>query len=694
MSPRNARRIARLALALLLLVISLAVQAPERTSGAIPISLVPLASAIAQQPPVNVVRVYFNSLAERDQLATTLDAQETSTSGGYVTALVSDAQLAALRAAGKRVEVDQGRTALINQPVQQLASQAGGIPGFPCYRTVEETYASLSALAVQYPSLARWIDVGDSWEKVVSGGAAGYDLNVLVLTNKSRPGPKPTFFLMAAIHAREYATAEIATRFAEYLATQYGHDPDVTWLLDDFEVVIMPQANPDGRKLAEAGIYQRKNINNTNGGVCQVPGSIFDQYGTDLNRNSSFAWGGSGSSNDPCDQVYRGPSQISEPETTAIQAEIAALFPDQRGPALTDTVPLTASGVFVTLHSYGGLDLFPWAFTSDPAPNQSGLQTLGRKFGFYNGYMVCQAPVNGCLYASAGTTDDWAYGALGVASYTFEVGTDFFESCDNFETTIWPANLPALLYAFKAARRPYQNPAGPETIQLATTASLVNPGTLVTLTARADDTRYASGGQGDEPTQNIAAARFSVDAPSWITGTPTISMTAVDGLFNANAESVRGTIDTTGWTPGQHLVFVESQDADGNWGVPGAIWVSIVPPYQFAAAPASAAAAGWPGKTVTYTVNLSQLGYSTDTYTVTVSGNAWPTNAPPSAGPLAQGHSAPVKIIVTVPLTAIGGAHDQAIASIISMGDSTRRAAITLLTTSLPFQTFFPVFPR
>ena len=650
-----------------------------------------MAAAAPQPPPVYLVRVYFNSLAERDQLASTLDAQETSTSGGYVTALVDDSQLAALRAAGKRVEIDQGRTALLNQPVQRLQGQAGGIPGFPCYRTVEETYASLAGLAVTYPNLASWLDVGDSWEKVTSGGAAGYDLNVLVLTNKSRPGPKPTFFLMAAIHAREYATAEIATRFAEYLATQYGHDPDVTWLLDDFQVVIMPQANPDGRKLAEAGIYQRKNLNNTNGGACQDPGSIFDQYGTDLNRNSSFEWGGTGSSNAPCDQVYRGPSQISEPETAAIQAEMAALFPDQRGPALTDTVPLTASGVFVTLHSYGEQDLFPWGFTSDPAPNQTSLQTLGRKFGFYNGYMVCQAPVQGCLYTTSGTTDDWAYGELGVASYTFEVGTDFFESCDNFESTIWPANLPALLYAFKAARRPYQNPAGPETIQLTTTASPVNPGTLVTLMAMADDTRYASRGQGDEPAQNIVAARYSVDEPSWITATPTTSMTAIDGLFNATTEGVRGAIDTTGWTPGNHLVFVESQDADGNWGVPSATFETINPPYALAASPPSAAAAGWPGTTITYTVNLTQLGYLTDTYTVTVTGNAWPVNVPPSAGPLAQGNTAPLNVTVTVPLTATSGTHDLANLTITSIGDPTRWALIPLVTTALPYRAFFPV---
>ena len=693
MSQRGARRVGRLALALVLLAASLASQPSARVRGAGPNSPFP-GAVTGAQPPVYLVRVYFDSLLERDQLASQLDALETSTSGGYVTALVDDAQLAALRAAGKRLEIDPARTALLNQPVQQLAGQAGGIPNYPCYRTVEETYSSLSGLAANYPSLARWADVGDSWKKVTSGGVAGYDLNALVLTNKSRPGPKPTFFLMAAIHAREYATAEIATRFAEYLVNQYGRDPDVTWLLDEFQVVIMPQANPDGRKLAEAGIYQRKNLNNTNGGLCQDPGSIFDQYGTDLNRNSSFEWGGVGSSNAPCDQVYRGASARSEPETTAIQAEMEALFSDQRGPALTDTVPLTASGVFVTLHSYGGEDLFPWGFTADAAPNLTGLQTLGRKFGFYNGYSVCQAPVPQCLYSTSGTTDDWAYGELGVASYTIEVGTDFFEPCTNFESTIWPVNKQALLYAFKAARRPFQSPAGPETIQLTTTANVVNPGTLVSLTAVADDTRYASGGWGDEPSQTIVAARYSVDAPAWISGTTTISLTAVDGAFNAASEAVHGLIDTTGWTPGRHLVFVEAQDADGNWGVPSAAFVTITPPYALAASPAAEAAAGWPGSIVTYTVNLSQVGYLTDTYTVTVTGNAWPASFGPSAGPLAQGDTAPLTVAVAVPQSAPGGAQDQANVTITSVGNPTRQALVRLRTTALPYRALFPVIGR
>jgi len=51
---------------------------------------------------------------------------------------------------------------------------------------------------------------------------AGSDLFGIKLTNRQRPGPKPTFFLMAAIHARELTTSELALRLVDYLLSRYG----------------------------------------------------------------------------------------------------------------------------------------------------------------------------------------------------------------------------------------------------------------------------------------------------------------------------------------------------------------------------------------------------------------------------------------------------------------------------------------
>lgn len=518
-----------------------------------------------------VVRIYLNDQHQLHELAHELDLFEEATTNGYAVALASDEEIAHLRAQGIRVERDSVRTRELQNAQAAVLARGGQatntIAGYACYRTVEETYNSLSALAASKPNLATWIDIGDSWEKITAGGKPGYDIYALKLTNAAKPEPKPKFLLMAAIHAREYATAELATRFAENLANQYGVDPDVTWLLDNFELHVIPQVNPDGRKLAEAGQLWRKNTDNDDG--CRRSSS----WGTDLNRNSSFQWNTGGSSSNACNETYRGPRAASEPETLTIETYARSLFPDQRGPLLTDAASATAEGVFITLHSYGQLVLYPWGWTTSPAPNATQLQTLGRKFGFFNGHQVCNGPA--CLYATSGTTDDMTYGELGVASYTFEVGTAFFQSCTTFTNDILPKNLPALSYAFKATRRPYQSPAGPDALSLALSASTVTAGASVNLTATLNDTRYNSNGWGTEPTQAIAAGRYTVDIPSWAVGATLFSMTPADGAFNATVETATAVINTTNWSAGRHTIFVEGQDANGNWGVPTAIFITV-----------------------------------------------------------------------------------------------------------------------
>ncbi|HYO59901.1 M14 family metallopeptidase [Archangium sp.] len=508
----------------------------------------------------------FSSQADLNRLAEKLDVTSAVDRARMtVEVVLSPEEHAALIRAGRQVEIDEEKTRSMNELRTQDMS-VSGISGYACYRTVNETYASMAQLVTNYPNLASWNDIGDSWDKLTAGGNVGDDIRVLVLTNKSRPGPKPRFFLMGAIHAREYTTAELATRFAEQLASKYGTDADATWLLDHHELHVVVQSNPDGRRIAETGLSKRKNTN-TSLGACTTT-----TYGVDLNRNSSFDWGGPGASTSACNETYRGRAAASEPETQALENYIRSIFPDQRGPNLTDPAPADATGVMISLHSYGGWVLYPWGIGTAASPNATQLRSLGRKFSYFNGYEACQSSL--CLYDAAGATDDFTYGTLGVAAYTVELGSAFFESCTSFESTIVPKNMPALYYAFKAARRPYQVAAGPDSLSLALSASTVTQGTPVTLTARADDTRYGTVG-GIESSQAIAAARYTIDSPSWVTGTPAYAMSAVDGTFNSTAESVQATVFTSGLAPGRHTLFVESRDANGNWGVPTAIFLNV-----------------------------------------------------------------------------------------------------------------------
>src|SRR5262249_47815859 len=232
---------------------------------------------------LEVVRVYFHSRAELQEIASENEPWEIQREQGFVVLDVTADERARLEERGFRVEVDLEKTAEIRRPHLRLPGQETGIAGFPCYRTVEETYASASALASAHPNLASWIDIGDSWLKT-QNQSTGYDMMLLKLTSSAIQDPnKPKLYVQSSIHAREYAPAELNTRFAEYLVSNYGVDPDVTWMLDYHEVHLLLQGNPDARKEAEAGKLWRKNKNNN---FC----SNTDSRGVDLNRNYDFLW--------------------------------------------------------------------------------------------------------------------------------------------------------------------------------------------------------------------------------------------------------------------------------------------------------------------------------------------------------------------------------------------------------------------
>jgi carboxypeptidase T len=543
-----------------------------------------------EKQTLNIYKAYFPSAELARKAAITFHGQllESNYAGGYLVFELDADDMTKLRQFGFRFERANEFIQRRNQVLTQLQSLAASraastgattlavpdatiqsIPSYACYETVEETFTTAQGFVSSKPELASWIDVGDSWLK--TQGAGGYDIRVLKLTNSAVTGTKPKLFINSAIHAREYTTAPLVLEFARWLVNGYGTNADATWILDHHEVHLMLHANPDGRKRAESGLSWRKNVNNN---FC----ANTNTRGVDLNRNFSFGWnstGGQGSSGDQCNLTYRGPSAGSEPEIQALEGYVRSLWPDRRGPGVNDAAPSDTSGIHLDIHSYSQLVLWPWGTTSTPAPNGTALQTLGRKFAFFNGYTPQQSIG---LYPTDGTSDGVSYGELGVAAYTFELGTAFFQDCATYTNTIRPNNLNALIYAAKVVRTPYVTPAGPDvsTLSLGGSASGagVTPGTAVAISASATDTRF-NNSNGTEPTQAIAAAEYYVDVPPWQAGATPVAMTASDGTFNATTEGLAGTVATGGLSVGRHIVYVRARDAGGTWGAVSAVFLNI-----------------------------------------------------------------------------------------------------------------------
>jgi len=229
------------------------------------------------------------------------------------------------------------------------------------------------------------------------------------------------------------------------------------------------------------------------------------ECGADLNRNYTFAGDvAAGRAAIPVIILTVVPSPASEPKCRRSRPIYGPSFPTSAAPIQNDAAPVDSSGVFLDIHSFGELVLWPWGYTASPAPNHTAMQTLGRKYAYFTGYTAQQSYV---LYPTDGDSDGFAYGELGVAGYTIELGDWFFQDCATFEGTLLPTNLPALKYMAKAAAAPYLLPAGPETVELIALPLGGESGAPVRIRAVINDRLYPAG--SGEPMQDIAAAEYS-----------------------------------------------------------------------------------------------------------------------------------------------------------------------------------------
>ncbi|WP_033289555.1 M14 family zinc carboxypeptidase [Amycolatopsis jejuensis] len=366
------------------------------------------------------------------------------------------------RAVAAQVRARGFAPAFFDTVYKGIETRAAGDTFYGGYRTVAAQETHLAKVAAAHPDLATEYPLGQSWRKVQ--GKGGHDIKAICLTKKqsgdctlSPTSPKPKFVLMAQIHAREISTGELAWRWIDYLADGYATDATAKAILDTTEVWVVPIANPDGVDIVASGgnapKLQRKNANTSRGNCSGT------NIGVDLNRNSTFRWGAD--SNSPCAETYQGTGAGSEPETQALEKLFRAIYPVQRGTGDNDPAPDTARGTMITLHSFGNDIVIPWGFTSSRSPNDAAYRKLGAKFNAANGYLVGTNEET-VGYSTSGTTDDFTYGALGVASFTFEVGAQS-GTCGGFlpryscvDSTFWPKNKGAFITAAHAAAAPYR----------------------------------------------------------------------------------------------------------------------------------------------------------------------------------------------------------------------------------------------
>jgi carboxypeptidase T len=645
-----------------------------------------------------VIRFYYDSQQQLDEAAAELDIWEVhplpgiGPDAGYAVAAVFPSEKDWLEVMDYRVEIDLEKTAQLQSPAAVLD---------PRYYYFDDYFSNpndlymvnfLQDINAAYPELTELLDIGDAW--LASHGGYDRDMWVLRISNEDAQygdiSTKPTFFLFANIHAREVTTPEMAIRYIKYLLTGYngqggyGEDPDVTWLVNHHVVYVLVTQNPDGRVNNEinTSAFWRKNVDNDDG--CNNPSS----WGVDLNRNSSFMWGCcGGSSGSPCSETYRGPSRNSEPETAAFQDFTATIFSDWNGDNGDDVIPPAspndASGIFITLHSYQDEILWPFGFDQYGAPNYDQLRTIGRKLADITGVMN----PTGWLYTVDGSSDDWVYGKLGVAAFTYEIGpllgscANFFppygcqDGIDGMPRNFWAEMGPSFIYADKIAGSPYITAYGPDTQNLVTTPDEVPGGLPVELTGTVLDQRY-----GGDALQPVMAAEYFIDAPG-ADGTG-MAMDPSDGAWGETNEDVEAVVDTSELSEGQHYILVHGLNDDGIWGPFTAVFLNITTPaYGVMLTPEAATAQDDPGQTVTYHMQVNNIGLNVDSYDITAN-SQWAYTAPSTIGPINPGEYATFDVTVTIPADAIHGESDTAVVTAISQYNPDITDSSTLTTTA------------
>jgi len=512
-------------------------------------------------------RIYYNDVSDYNKLNAYDILEYNNITEKYFLAIVNDSQFSQLINDGWKVSRDAYQTHLAESSLQNFYSG---------YRTIDELYEDMAAVTSAYPDISEIVDYGDAYCKSLGGTYLTpgdetqkvYDLLAVKITNKNISGDKPVFFLMAGIHAREITTPEVAMRMIDWLTHGYQTNADARWIVDYQETWIVPSVNPEGHWIVELGdkrpyqvpYYQRKNANHDNGSTYWPPDS-WGQYGVDLNRNHSYKWGLTGSSSNPSDTLYRGTSSNSEPEVAELQSLIRTLIPDQRIEG--QPAPINTTGIFISMHSYSELVLWPWGYTSINAPNYTTLKMIGDKFATYNNYT---SKSSSDLYPTSGGSTDWVYGELGIPAFTFELGMSFMPSYGIIDSEQWPENKPALIYAAKIARTPYKLVKGPDSSDITFSS---NTGGLIKVSAKIDDSE--NGGA------NISSAELCIGYPNWISNSVTFQMLPDDGNFDSPIEIVSANVPIHDFNPDTELIFVSGSDADENYGPATAAFASSTP---------------------------------------------------------------------------------------------------------------------
>jgi len=351
--------------------------------------------------------------------------------GVYLDIVITESEMNSLKQRGFDITVTRTESELKKNLLLKKRSSLSG------YRDYDQLITELKDIEAEYPDICKLYNIGDTWGKqYLEEGNSNYEqfnnhtIWALKLSdNVAVEEDEPSVYYMGEHHAREPVSLEVVMAVLYHILNLYSKDETVTDRVNDTQIWFVPLLNPNGHQVvtSKTDIWWRKNIrdNNENG---NFEDSYLSADGVDLNRNYGFEWGMTGASDDPSDDTYHGIAAWSEPEIQAAKN-------------LLDSHHFVAG---ITYHSYGELILYPFGYAYNVvAPDNDALSELAvkmaeaipgipNKYGkFEHSHKHYDPGASWTLYPTMGDHSDYAYGVLGIFSYTIELARDFIPPAED-----------------------------------------------------------------------------------------------------------------------------------------------------------------------------------------------------------------------------------------------------------------------
>ena len=340
--------------------------------------------------------------------------------------VVSDGQPTELTFRLKRVSTDENDD---DEEEEEEEDEAPHVDGkhFEANEFKHHRYDLLTTLlkqsAEKFPGITRLYSLGKS--------VKGRDLWVLEITDhpgQHEPG-EPEFKYIGNMHGNEVVGREVLLLLIQYLLENYGHDEQLTKLVDTTRIHIMPTMNPDGYELSHEGDAMSI-VGRANG------------HGIDLNRNFP--------------SLYHRPRNSPEPETKAVMQWLDdypfVLSANLHGGSLVANYPYDDSQSGRSVYSRCPDDDIFRQVALAYSMAHSRMHSFNHCPGYSSEHFK-NGITNGALwYALTGGMQDYNYGHTNCFEITIEL------SCTKFPwqkelKKFWLENKPALIAFMEEVHR-------------------------------------------------------------------------------------------------------------------------------------------------------------------------------------------------------------------------------------------------